>query len=210
MTVGTPAARGQPPSGGQTRMTNKTDNWRSRGYLPHFDDQRSTQFITFRLADSLPSGLIEKAKWKLDNGVIDEIEYHRRLDRWMDRGRGECYLKQHRVAKMVAENLLHFSATRYDLRAWVIMPNHVHLLLTPVSGTTLAQIMHSMKSYTAHRANEILKRQGHFWSKEYFDRYIRNHEHLCRTVDYIRYNPVKAGLCKWPEEWPFGSAGMDR
>jgi hypothetical protein len=63
-----------------------------------------------------------------------------------------------------------------------------------------------MKSYTAHEANKLLGLTGQFWSKEYFDRYMRNAEHFYRTVTYIEYNPDKARLCKSPEDWPFSSA----
>jgi REP element-mobilizing transposase RayT len=66
--------------------------------------------------------------------------------------------------------------------------------------------MHSIKSYTAHEANKILNRKGRFWSKEYFDRFIRNQEHFNKTVSYIENNPVKAGLCKESKDWRFGSA----
>jgi REP element-mobilizing transposase RayT len=207
--VGTHAARVPSPLGDKIVMSvhlNETKSWHSRGYLPHFDDGVRPQFITFRLADSLPISFIEKAKSKLDRGIITEIEYHKELDKWLDKGIGEPHLRDPRIAGMVAENLRQFAGNRYELHAWVIMPNHVHLLLSPINGISLAKIMHGIKSYTSHRANEILFRKGHFWSKEYFDRYIRDGRHFSRTVDYINNNPVKAGLCETPAEWPFGSA----
>jgi REP element-mobilizing transposase RayT len=109
---------------------------------------------------------------------------------------------------MIAETLLRFSDDKYKLPAWVIMPNHVHLLLTPKADVPLAEIMHSLKSYTAHQANKILNRVGKFWSKEYFDRYMRDYEHYVKTIAYIENNPVKAGLCKNASDWRFGGAGL--
>jgi REP element-mobilizing transposase RayT len=95
---------------------------------------------------------------------------------------------------------------KYQLTAWVIMPNHVHMLCTPHSAYSLAQIVHSLKSFTASEANKILGQSGRFWQKEYFDRYIRNARHFARVVSYIEKNPVKANLCDRPEDWPFSSA----
>jgi REP element-mobilizing transposase RayT len=86
------------------------------------------------------------------------------------------------------------------------MPNHAHILITPEPGIELPDIMHSIKSYTAHEANKILNRSGQFWAVEYFDRYIRDYRHFATTIKYIEDNPVKARLCKSPEEWPYGSA----
>lgn len=88
------------------------------------------------------------------------------------------------------------------------MPNHVHLLCTPLSGHLLAEIMHSIKSFTSSEANKMLGRKGRFWQKEYFDRYIRNARQFVRTVTYIENNPVKANLCDRAEDWAFGSAAF--
>ena len=107
---------------------------------------------------------------------------------------------------MVQSGLLFHDEAKYRLSAWVVMPNHVHLLCTPCFGYNLAQIMHSLKSYTSNEANKILGRSGHFWQKEYFDRYIRNARHFAKVVAYIENNPVKARLCEKPEDWPFSSA----
>jgi REP element-mobilizing transposase RayT len=66
--------------------------------------------------------------------------------------------------------------------------------------------MHSLKSYTASEANKLLGRRGTFWMEEYYDRYIRDERHYVKTVAYIENNPVKAKLCRVPEEWAFSSA----
>ena len=180
--------------------------WHGRGYLPHFDGGPRPQFITFRLADSLPADIFLKLKRKLESEIITEWEYAYSMDRYLDRSIGECSLKIGRVAEIVRNAFLHFDGERYKLHSWVIMPNHVHLLLTQSEGESLGSILHSLKSFTAKEANKVLGRSGQFWSKEYFDRYIRDEEHFVRTRKYIERNPVKAGLCEAPEEWEFGSA----
>lgn len=107
---------------------------------------------------------------------------------------------------MIEDSLRRFDGVTYRLIAWVIMPNHLHLLLEPIKGAKLADIMQRLKSYTSHEANRMLGRRGHFWNKEYFDRYIRDGNHFAKALRYIEMNPVKAGLCERPEDWRFGSA----
>lgn len=98
----------------------------------------------------------------------------RRVEAYLDQGYGNCYLKEPSIATSVQNALLFHDQSKYKLAAWTIMPNHVHLLCTPAAGNSLAEIMHSVKSYTSSEANKILARKGRFWQKEYFDRYIRN------------------------------------
>ncbi len=101
------------------------------------------------------------------------------------------------MATAIAESLKHFADQRYDLIAWCVMPNHVHVVFTPFAGETLDDILHSWKSYTAHRACEML-RLTRFWAREYFDRIIRNGRDLANTIAYVRNNPSKARLTDWP------------
>jgi REP element-mobilizing transposase RayT len=130
----------------------------------------------------------------------------RLVEAYLDQSHGNCYLRDLRVAAIVEGALLYHEKTKYRLAAWTIMPNHVHILCTPCAGRGLAEIMHSLKSYTSNEANKTLSRKGRFWQKEYFDRYIRNVRHYSKVLAYIENNPVKARLCEKPEEWPFGSA----
>ncbi|HEX8149939.1 MAG TPA: transposase [Pyrinomonadaceae bacterium] len=183
--------------------------WHSRDYLPHFEGGERPQFITFRLKDSLPQEVLER--WRLElGGMRGEAELRRRVEAYLDAGNGQALLRDAGVASLVEAALLHFDGQRYRLAAWVVMPNHVHLLLTPLSGYTLSSIMHSFKSYTAGEANKLLRRRGALWQEEYFDRYIRDARHYAQTVAYIEANPVKAGLCLLPEDWPYGSARRRR
>jgi REP element-mobilizing transposase RayT len=101
---------------------------------------------------------------------------------------------------------LRFDGERYALVAWCVMPNHVHALAETFPGFPLDRVVHSWKSFTGHAANRMLGRADRFWAPEYFDRYMRNDGHLVGTSAYIEANPVKAGLCGVPEDWPFSSA----
>jgi REP element-mobilizing transposase RayT len=182
--------------------------WHSRGYLPHFDGGSIPQSITFRLFDSLPRGIIEEWSLELATQSSEEtdIEMRKRVAGYLDQGHGSCYLKNPRVAKLVQEAIIFFDTDKYLLSGWVVMPNHVHLVTIPLPGKRLAKIMQSLKSFTANEANKLLGREGTFWMPDYFDRYIRNQRHLVAAIVYVENNPVKAGLCKRPEDWPFSSA----
>ncbi len=182
--------------------------WHSRGYLPHLDGGEIPQFITFRLGDSLPQTVLDRWREELqrETGFDIDAALRRRIEAYLDQGYGQCYLKDERVATMVQNSLLFHDGERYRLSSWVVMPNHLHFLATPCAGIELSDIQHSLKSYTAHEANKILGRTGEFWQVEAFDRFIRNHDHYIKTIAYIENNPVKAGLCRAPEEWPFSSA----
>ena len=119
---------------------------------------------------------------------------------------GTAWLGDARVARLVQEALLYFDGSRYRLHAWVIMPNHVHVLLMPARNHSLSSIVQSWKSYTAVTANRLLRRHGEFWHRDYFDRYIRDDRHFAAAVTYVEANPVRAGLCASCEEWVFSSA----
>ena len=130
----------------------------------------------------------------------------RRFVRYLDQGHGSCYLRDPRVAKVVQDSILYLDTEKYLLSAWVVMPNHVHLVTTPLPGKSLAKIMQSLKSFTANESNKLLERNGTFWMPDYFDRYIRNERHFAAAIAYVENNPVKAGLCRRPEDWRFSSA----
>ena len=100
-----------------------------------------------------------------------------------------------------AERSLHF----YDLHAWVIMSNHVHMLVSP--KVEPVRFLHSVKGYTAREANRILQRTGErFWQDESFDHWIRDEQGFKRIQNYIEQNPVRAGLVTLPEQYRWSSA----
>jgi REP element-mobilizing transposase RayT len=181
--------------------------WYDRGYIPHFDGGQVSQFLTFRLFDSLPQSVIRDWREKTSKlGEEGKAMFRKNVENYLDKGSGSCLLKDERIAKLTEDSLLFHHTEKYDLVAWVIMPNHIHFLATPLENIELSSIAHSIKSYTAHEANKVLNRQGQFWQHEPFDRYIRNRKHFVSVIHYIESNPVKAGLCARPEDWRFSSA----
>ncbi len=131
-----------------------------------------------------------------------------RLEEFLNAGYGDCYLRDPRIARLVENNLHHFDGKRYRLIAWVIMPNHVHVMIEIFKGHPMDKVIHSWKSYTATEANKLLQRQGKFWFADYFDRYIRDERHFTNAIRYIHQNPVKAGLVEKAEDWLFSSARL--
>ncbi len=121
---------------------------------------------------------------------------------------GSCVLARPEVAELIQHALRHFHGQRYYLSAWCVMPNHVHAVVTPNDGWELSVILHSWKSFTAHRANKVLKRRGTFWERESFDHLIRTFEHFEAFIHYIENNPVEAHLCQAPEDWAWSSARL--
>ena len=202
----------------------------SRGYLPHVKREGAVYFVTFRLADSLPEAVLLKIQGQRaerlrrfladqearKQGVtppcqdtLEEIErnYFREIERFLEQGSGECLLQRPDVAGIVATALRFFDRQRYRLDAWVIMPNHVHVVLWPMPNQELSEILHSWKRFTSREANKLLGRTGRtFWQPESYDHWIRNDEEHARCCQYTILNPVKAKLCATPEAWPWSSA----
>ena len=133
--------------------------------------------MTFRLADSLPKAVVEVLRHRED-------DVHR-MERELDVGIGACWLGRAGIASLVETALLHFDGQRYHLLAWCLMPNHVHVVVEMMDDQSLSSIVASWKSFTAHKANALLERKGRFWHADYFDRFMRNEEHLSQTVEYV-------------------------
>jgi REP element-mobilizing transposase RayT len=127
--------------------------------------------------------------------------YCRRFDQCLDVGIRECRLQEPAVTSLVAGSLRRFDRERYDLFAWAVMPNHIHVLFRPLVPHSLSKILHSWKSYTGTQANKILERRRTFWEREYFDHLVRSGEDLVRFARYFRENPRKSGLPGWPWVW---------
>src|SRR5688572_33142146 len=102
----------------------RTDyGWHDRGYLPHFDGPEQTQFVTFRLFDSMPQELLQV--WRREE--TDDVRFRKRIETYLDAGYGACWLRNEQVASMIRESLRFHDGKKYKLIAWVIMPNHIHL-----------------------------------------------------------------------------------
>lgn len=177
--------------------------WYSSKYLPHFDAPGARQYLTYRLADSLPEE--RRREWAAFMAIEDDLERQRKLEGYLDLGHGACHLRDARIAELVQRNLWQHDGVKYRLLAWVVMPNHVHALIE-VGQTPLGKILQSWKGYTSKAANKILRREGTFWEDDYFDRYIRDEDHLRRVVRYIENNPVKARLVGAASDWGWSSA----
>ncbi len=132
-------------------------------------------------------------------------ERRRQLEAYLDRGLGECWLRQPAIAKLTEDTLRFFDGQRYRLVAWVVMPNHVHVLVD-VWETPLAELVKSWKSFTGREANKLLGRRGEFWEREYLDTVIEDEAHRRTAVRYIENNPTKAKLVLAPKDWPWSSS----
>lgn len=186
-----------------SRPHHQSRGYYSRGYLPHFDQPGLVQMITFRLHDAMPAS--RRAEWENMLNLEDELERCKKIEEYLDAGYGSCVLRDERIARLVQEALLHFDGQRYRLLAWVIMPNHVHVLIETRPGYQLSEIVQAWKSFTAKEVNKLLGRRGILWQTDYFDRFIRDEQHFENAVHYIHYNPVKAGLVTQAEDWPYSS-----
>ncbi|MDQ0392472.1 transposase [Labrys monachus] len=150
------------------------------GYLPHWEAGEVPQAICFRLADSLPRAVVDRyladlASWPESKAKIEE---RRRIEAVLDQGHGEAFLARSDIGAIVEDAMLFFDGIRYHLHAWCVMPNHVHALVTPLAEHSLSSLAHAWKSFSAHRINQALNRDGQVWFKEYFDRRIRDERHF--------------------------------
>jgi putative transposase len=182
----------------------------TRGYLPHWDFAEGLQAVTFRLADSIPVAVIKSWKAELSDNPDDVKrgrELHRRIANFEDAGHGACVLHRHDCATIIQAKLIAGHPTRYRLLAWCVMPNHVHVLIKLAADFALGAAVRSWKGASAVEINRLLGRSGSLWQREYHDRFIRDLDHLYDCRAYIRNNPVQAGLCAHPQDWPFSSAG---
>jgi REP-associated tyrosine transposase len=220
-----------------------------RGNLPHIHSPGAILFVTFRLAGSIPQSVLKEwktekfwleqeverleedsAKSKLSTDLNQRArlqEFHRRWflrfeDVLHQAATGPTWLRDDRVAQLVADSLQYRDGRVYWLNAYSIMSNHVHVVFQPfLNEQTLQEkpgsaplmyesdeppldvIMHSLKSYTAQEANKLLNRHGAFWDAESYDHEVRDQAELQRIVKYVLNNPVKAGLVKDWREWPW-------
>ena len=172
-----------------------------RGDLPHIYKEGCTYFVTFCLADAVPDRLKRRRQAEHSDDAMTVAERYE-----IDPSVGGRILERRDIASTVEGALLHFQGERYALSAWCVMPNHVHVVMTPYSGFAMSEVLHSWKSYSAHQINRLLQRIGRVWEPESFDHLVRNERAFEQFVAYTENNPVAAGLCEFPELWPFSSA----
>ncbi len=186
---------------------------RTRGYLPHWERNDGTYFVTFRLGDSLPTVVLAEL-WRrkrmltaaknsgrkllpVESGTEKRLS-SMKIEAYLDSGVGECYFKRPELAAVVANALKFWDGKRYQLEAWCVMPNHVHVLFWLFAGESLARLLGSWKKFTSRHINAMVNRRGTLWQDESYDHLIRNEEEFARAVQYILDNPRKAGLSVWP------------
>ncbi|MDZ7293024.1 MAG: transposase [candidate division KSB1 bacterium] len=214
------------PATSQLLQPHLLTGYHTRGYLPHLKVEGGTYWVTLRLCDSLPQEVLRKlederkawekqqASKKLTPKELAEQwkrQYSKRMQAYLDAGMGKCWLKRDDIGGLVVKAIRFFEGKRYDLHAWVVMPNHVHVMVTPRDKWTLSSILHSWKSYTAKQANRILGRVGRpFWQVEAYDHLVRDDEEFYLICEYTINNPVSAGLCAQPEDWKFSSAFVNK
>ena len=179
----------------------------SRGYLPHWNKPGWPQFLTWRLADALPKSVLDEINRRYPYEAVEmRGERYKATDIELDRGYGSCILRRGDIGRACLDELLTGHGSSYVLEAFVLMPNHVHVLLVPDPHMELGDLVKSLKGRTARAINAKMGRVGRLWQPDYFDRLIRTPEHFERTLKYIEWNPVKAGLCADPRHFRLSSA----
>jgi REP-associated tyrosine transposase len=188
------------------------------GNLPHWFQPGVTYFVTFRTEDSVPQDLSRSwyarrdawlrregidpdcSDWKSALRSRPELEqafhemFTRQFMEYLDRGYGACVLRKPALAKMVADSRAHFDEERYHLGDFVVMPNHVHLLVGLVGNTEIERLCKSWKRFAARQINRALGESGRFWQEESFDHLVRSPEQFAALQSYIAQNPIKANL----------------
>ena len=177
------------------------------GRLPHWHQQDKYQAITIRLADSLPLSVRAALEHERENWAHNHPEpwdeatkkehdrlFRGRIQQLLDNGYGKCVLRNREAAEKFAEILYRDNDVRYDVTAYVVMPNHVHLVILPMSGSMTSEIIGQLKGCTSYEINKILKTSGPLWQKEYFDRIIRNEDHFNHALRYIIDNYNSGGI----------------
>jgi primosomal protein N' (replication factor Y) len=182
------------------------------GNLPHWRQEGATYFVTFRLGDSLPQKKLdewrrERDAWLEENPRPAEnvdatpssrlIEWQQeyrtrfaeRIEQWLDAGSGDCILKDGDVRESVCAALDKMDGVQYHLHSYVVMPNHVHVLASPLGNHTLSKIIQSWKSVSSRRIKKLTGQAEAVWQKESFDHIVRNPESLAKFKRYITENP---------------------
>ena len=172
------------------------------GNLPHLTQEGVAYFVTFRLADSLPQSKLstlkrQREQWLQQNPRPHNarlrreyyLKFVKRVDKWLDAGAGDCVLEKHSIRETVVQAFHYFAGQRYLLGPFVVMPNHVHVIFSPIAPFQLDSILHSWKSFTAKQINRRLRRTGALWQKESFDHIIRSADEFENKTRYIIRNP---------------------
>jgi len=181
-----------------------------RNRLPHWEVENGTYFLTMRVYGTLPVRMAQRLKQvqqeyrEEDNVSLLQKKIMYDTEKWLDNLKNDRHLKDPSVAQSIVSALVFRQEQKiWDIHEFVVMPNHVHLLFNIVNGS-LKPAMISFKRWTAGQAMKLLGlKQRHFWQEDWFDHWVRSHEEYLGLVEYIRMNPVKAGLVKRTSDWPY-------
>lgn len=173
-----------------------------KGTLPHWHQDSKIQYITFRLADSLPLQKLEilrelandfKARnpepWTPETAKLYRKLISKSTEKMLDSGLGECILRRPEIREIVEKAIMFKDGTDYRVISYVIMPNHVHLLLLLAPGRLTHAIMHSIKSYSSSQIKKLHSITRPVWQRESYDHIVRNLDELEHCIAYIRSNP---------------------
>ncbi|MGH8100654.1 MAG: transposase [Chthoniobacterales bacterium] len=116
--------------------------------------------------------------------------FPQQIERWLDALEGSCVMRQEKARRIVAKALSHFDGVRHQHHSWIVMPNHVHALVSICDGWSFENVVQSWKGFSAREINRSNEKGGTLWQKDYFDRIIRNERHFWRCARYIRQNPL--------------------
>lgn len=185
-----------------------------RRNLPHVYIPERTYFITFRLKDSFPlQKILElKSSAEFNSAPQNKTEKYERdkkffakYDELLNKGNfGKCYLRNDNVAEIVVSTIQFLNEKDYNLIAFCIMPNHVHLLFSLKENCrSVDKIMQSIKRYSAQQINKLLRRNGSLWQAESYDHVVRDEDELYRIIKYVLTNPVKACLVENWKDWKY-------
>ncbi|MBQ3349564.1 MAG: transposase [Thermoguttaceae bacterium] len=199
--------------------------------VPHWDYSEATQHISFRLSDSLPQNQLERFKKQVEEypPLLRSTYLHREIEDWIHQGAGSCILSIPELAQCVIDTLNQSNEKCYHLYQWVVMPNHIHVLINEFPQNPLGDVVKSWKHYTSMSFDKILHNlkssnryrngyieniintfHGNYWIVDYWDVMIQSNRQFRIVSKYIANNPVKAGLVDKPEDYPWSSSYRPR
>jgi REP element-mobilizing transposase RayT len=181
-------------------------------HLPHWRQEGATYFATFRLADSIPREKLSAIKrwrkiWQRANAESPSqqaweqlaCQITRKCELWLNEGHGASVFSDRELATEMSKSLLHFQNERCFTSCFVVMPNHVHVVMKPLPGFELEDVLASVKRFVGNTVNSQRNRSGKLWEEESYDQIVRDEEHLFKIVQYIGRNPGRAGIPR--EQW---------
>ena len=186
-------------------------------FFPHWELKNAIYHVSFHLEDSLPKSLAKKIKnerIQMEESVLNakgnispfdiyliKKYYSKKMEGYFDNGYGSCIFRDNENAQIMQNVIMNGNGVEYDLYAWCIMPNHVHLMFSLLGEYVLSKVVATWKSCSAHYLNKRMNTKGRLWNVDYFNRIIRDGDDYSRTKEYIWRNPEKAGLHDWPWRW---------